>query len=193
MVEAESLSTIMAVQVWKFIWRNIFTRFEIPESMVTDNGTLFIDQEFRGFLTSYKVKHHFISVVHPQANGHVEAANKVVLRGLKKRLDEAKRPWADELEIVLWSYWMTLKSTIGETPSKLSYEVDAMMLVELEEPSPRVILWATNSEALQEEVDLSSEAGEIVHIWEKSLKQRITRKYKFAIDPQKFEEGDFVL
>ena len=65
-MEVELLSTITAAQAWKFIWRNIFTRFRIPNSVVTDNGTQLINQKFQCFLASYKVKHHFTFVSTPK-------------------------------------------------------------------------------------------------------------------------------
>ena len=85
---------------------------------------------------------------HPQANDQVEATNKVVLRGWKKRLDDRKGTWADKLGSVLWLYRMTSQSTTGETPFKLTYEVDVMILIEVEEPSPRVIFRTTSSDDL---------------------------------------------
>ena len=107
---------------------------------------------------------------HPQANGQIEAANKVILRGLKKRLEDKKGSWADKLGSVLWSYRTTPHSTTGETPFKLTYREDAMIPMEVEEPSPRVIFWSTSSESIREEIDLSSEARKMAHIREKALK-----------------------
>ena len=77
---------------------------------------------------------------HPQVNGQVEAANKVILEGLKKRLNEAKASWADELESVLWAYQTTLHSAIGETPFCLTYGMDIIFPIEIGELSPRVLL-----------------------------------------------------
>ena len=37
-VEAEVLVNIQDVDVKKFVWRNIVTRFGVPESLVSDNG-----------------------------------------------------------------------------------------------------------------------------------------------------------
>ena len=85
------------------------------------------------------MKHHFTLVEQPQANGQVEVANKIVLRGLKKRLDGTKGAWADELRSILWSYRTNLHLITGETPFKLTYGVNTMILVKFEEPSPRVI------------------------------------------------------
>ena len=38
---------------------------------------------------------------HPQTNGQAEAANKVILNGLKKRLGKANGRWTEELIKVL--------------------------------------------------------------------------------------------
>ncbi|RDX87976.1 hypothetical protein CR513_30486, partial [Mucuna pruriens] len=39
----------------------------------------------------------FTFVEHPKSNGQAEAVNKVILRGLRKRLEEAKGRWVEEL------------------------------------------------------------------------------------------------
>ena len=138
------------------------------------------------------MQHHFTSANQPQANSQIKAV-KVILQGLKKRLNEAKYTWANEIGSILWSYRMTPQLTMGKTPFKLTFEVNAMIPVEVKEPSPRDIFQALNFEALQEEVDFSSKARKMAHIWEKVLKQRITRRYNSAIVPRKFEKGDLVL
>ena len=38
---------------------------------------------------------------YPQRNGQVEAVNKVIVNGLKKRLDDVKGKWVEELSHVL--------------------------------------------------------------------------------------------
>jgi len=47
------------------------------------------------------IKQHFTSMEHPQTNVQVESANKVILRGLDRRLEEAKVSWPEELMHVL--------------------------------------------------------------------------------------------
>ena len=39
--------------------------------------------------------------VYPQSNGQVEATNKTIVNGMKKRLESAKGKWAKELPNVL--------------------------------------------------------------------------------------------
>ncbi|XP_025678147.1 uncharacterized protein [Arachis hypogaea] len=115
-IKAEPLASITATQCRKFLWRQIITRFGIPEIVISDNGTQFADKKFREFLKGLRISHRFSSVEHLQTNGQVESANKVIVKGLKKWLDEAKGLWADELGSVLWSYRITPQTTTGETP-----------------------------------------------------------------------------
>ena len=58
---------------------------------------------------------------------------------------------------------------MGKTPFKLTYRVDAMIPVEIEEPNPLVIFQSTSSNALREEADLTNEAKEMAHIWGKDV------------------------
>ncbi|XP_016178420.1 uncharacterized protein LOC107620821 [Arachis ipaensis] len=81
----------------------VITRFGIPEVIISENGTQFTDKKFTEFLTGRGIKQKFSSVEHPQTNGQVESANKVILLGFKKRLDNKKGAWADKLASVLWS------------------------------------------------------------------------------------------
>lgn len=83
------------------------------------------------------VKDKFSSAKHPQPNRQEEYANKVILNGLKKRLDNTKGLWAEEVNQVLWSYHTTPHSYIEETPFKLTFGSDTMKSVEVKEPTLR--------------------------------------------------------
>ncbi|XP_029148809.1 uncharacterized protein [Arachis hypogaea] len=131
-----------------------------------------------------------LKCLHPDQTDYVEAANKVVLLGLKKRLDSKKGNWADELPSVLWSYRTTEQSATGETPFRLTYGVDAVIPVEIGEPSPRLLL-AGMSEAVEK--DLIEETREMAHLTETALKQRIALRYNAKVLKRDFEERDLVL
>jgi len=89
-IEAEPLAIITANQIQKFVWKNIICRYGIPHTIITDNGRQFIDRGLAEFYRNLKIKHITSSVEHPQTNDQTEAANKVILGQLKKRLDNAK-------------------------------------------------------------------------------------------------------
>ncbi|RDY02646.1 hypothetical protein CR513_13868, partial [Mucuna pruriens] len=137
----------------------------------------------------------FTSVEHPQSNGQAEAANKVILQGLRKRLEEAKGRWAKELPQALWSYHTTPYSTTNETSFRLTFSTEAMILVEIGEPSPRNSLFepSGNEEELRTNLDLLQEAREIAHVKEYAMKTRAERKYNRKVIPRNFKIGDLVL
>ncbi|XP_025664392.1 uncharacterized protein [Arachis hypogaea] len=189
-IEAEPLASLSSSNCKKFMWRQVITHFGIPEVVISDNGTQFTDKKFTEFLTGLGIKQKFSSVEHPQTNGQVESANKVILLGLKKRLENKKGAWADELASVLWSYRTTEQSSTGETPFCLTYGVDAVIPVEIGEPSPRLLL-AGVDEAMEK--DLVEETREMTHLSETALKQRIALRYNTKVLRRDFGERDLVL
>ncbi|XP_016168649.1 uncharacterized protein LOC107611209 [Arachis ipaensis] len=136
------------------------------------------------------IKQKFSSVEHPQTNGQVESANKVILLGLKRRLDNEKGAWADELASVLWSYRTTEQSSTGKTTFRLTYGVDTVIPVEVGELSPRLLLKGVE-EAVEK--DLVDEARESAHLSEVALKQRMALRYNTKVLRREFEENDLVL
>lgn len=136
-IEVEPLACISAHQVQNFFWRNIITRFGIPHTLVTDNDLQFTDRKLNEFLAGLGIQHKVTSVEHPQTNSQAESTNKVILTKLKKQLGEVKGAWAEQLPEVLWAYRCTPQSTTQETPFRLVYGSEAMIPVEIGEPSFR--------------------------------------------------------
>ncbi|XP_068466216.1 uncharacterized protein [Phaseolus vulgaris] len=110
-------------------------KFDLPQVIITDNGRQFTDRGLAEFYVKLHIKHVTSSVEHPQTNSQAEAANKVILNDLKKRLGPAKGNWTEELLEVLWAYRCTPQSTTQETPYSLTYDTEAMIPVEIGEPS----------------------------------------------------------
>ncbi|XP_072060215.1 uncharacterized protein [Arachis hypogaea] len=189
-IEAEPLASISSSNCRKFMWRQVITRFGIPEVVISDNGTQFTDKKFTEFLNGLGIRQRFSSVEHPQTNGQVESANKVILSGLKKRLDNKKGAWADEHAAVLWSYRTTEQSSTKETPFRLTYGVDAVIPVEIGESSPRLLLKGVE-EAIEK--DLIDETREMAHLTETALKQRMALRYNTKVIKREFEPNDLVL
>ncbi|XP_030970090.1 uncharacterized protein LOC115990394 [Quercus lobata] len=105
--KAEALANIRDIDMKKFVWKNIVTRFGVPNSLITDNGLQFDSKAFRAFCSELGIKNKYSTTAYLQSNGQVEAVNKTILNGLKRRLDGVKGRWAEELPNVLWAYHTT--------------------------------------------------------------------------------------
>jgi hypothetical protein len=83
------------------------------------------------------------------------------------RLEDAKGAWVDNLYQVLWSYRTTPQITTGETPFRLVYRADAVIPIEIGEPSWRVMHTPQNNEEVpREELDLADEVRELARLTE---------------------------
>ena len=94
-VEAELLTNIKDMDAKRFIWKNIVTRFGIPRTLILDNGLQFDNKAFRRYCCDLGITNKYSTLAYPQENGHVETVNKVIVNGLKKKLDDAKGKWVE--------------------------------------------------------------------------------------------------
>ena len=130
-IEAEPLAKITTKNILRFFKRNILARFGAPLLVISNNGIQFTDRKFQYYLRDLNLKQSLTSIEYPQDNGAAESANNVVLRGIRRRLDEAKTRWTEELHTVLWAYRTTPHSTTSESPFYLTYGTEAVIPIEL--------------------------------------------------------------
>ena len=100
-VEAEAVATITQKSVKKFLWENIICRFGIPQWIIIDNGPQLKGDKISHFCSNLHIIMNPSSVYHPKTNDQVESSNKSILESLKKRLDDAKSLWVEELPSTL--------------------------------------------------------------------------------------------
>ena len=103
-VEAEPLANIKDVDAMKFVWKNIVTQFGVPHFLISNNGLQFHCKSFRRYCCKLGITNKYSTPAYPQENRQGKAVNKVIVNGLKKRLDDAKAKWVEELPHVLWTY-----------------------------------------------------------------------------------------
>jgi len=193
-VEAEALANITAWQVHSFVWRNIVCCFGLPHTIITDNDRQFIDKKLKDFYKQVGIRHVTSSVEHPRTNGQAEAMNKVIVAELKKRLGEAKGAWVDELPQVLWAYRCTPHGTTEESPFNLTYGTNAMLPVEVGEPTLRREMQnlEVNCGRMREELDWMTERRERVTLGAEACKRMVARRYNAKVKLRSFIRGDLV-
>ena len=193
--EAEALANSWDTDVKKFVWKNIVTRFEVPNSLITDNGLQFDSKAFRAFCSDLSIRKKYSTLAYLQSNGQVEAVNKTILNGLKRRLDGAKGRWAEELPNVLWAYRTTPRSSTGETLFSLTYGAEAVIPTEVRLCSARVTGFdpAQNVDLMMERLDWLEECREAATIWLAKYQQKLAQRYNQDVKGMEFSAGELVL
>jgi len=78
-VEAVALPENDGKSVAGFLKKNIFSRFGIPKTIISDGGSHFCNKVFSALLTKYGVKQHKVATpYHPQTSGQVEVSNREI-------------------------------------------------------------------------------------------------------------------
>ncbi|XP_075101687.1 uncharacterized protein LOC142177121 [Nicotiana tabacum] len=161
-----SLQKIGERKVVDFLWKNIICWFGIPKYISCDNGPLFIGSKVTKILEDLKIKRITSSPYHSSLNGQADSTNKVIIQNLKKRLVAAKGKWPEELPGVLWAYRTTIKSSMEEAPFSIVYGAEALIPVEVGEPTLRYFRMEedANNEAWLVKLELLDEHRDLAHI-----------------------------
>ena len=114
-IEAVATSSTSSKAVIEHL-RTPFAQFSILESIVTDNGTGFVSEEFQSFLKTNGVRHTTSPPYHPSSNGLAECAVQIVKKGLRKITSGSM---STRLAEVLFSYRITPQGTTGLAPAEL--------------------------------------------------------------------------
>nr|XP_009619834.1 uncharacterized protein LOC104111771 [Nicotiana tomentosiformis] len=146
------------------------------------------------FFQNWQIKRITSSPYHPVTNGQAESTNKIIINNLKTRLEKSKGNWPEELPGVLWACRTTTKTATGETPFLLLSGSEALIPVEIGEPSMRFTLATeeSNDEELRTNLDLLEQRREAALIRMTSQKQIIERYYNRKAHLRYFKIGDFI-
>jgi hypothetical protein len=154
----------------KFI-KSIICRFEVPNRIITDNGSQFTSVALQGYCEDLDIQICYASPAHPESNRQVECANAEILKGIKTLsydgLKKHVKKWIDELPCTLWGNRTSPSQATGETPFFMVYGAEAVLPPEVTMGSLRV---KTYDEAMQdqlwhEDIDLVDERR-----WQSAIK-----------------------
>jgi transposase InsO family protein len=140
-VEYKPLVKFSATKAVEFM-QDIIYRIGMPNRIIIDLSSPFMAIKFKSWAQDCGISIDYASVTHPQANGQVERANKLLLARLKPRLfDELKDfgdKWIYELPKVVWALHTQQSRATGYSPFFLVDGLEAILSADLIWNSPKV-------------------------------------------------------
>ena len=141
------------------------------------------------------IANRYSTPTYPQGNGQDEAVNKVIVNGLKKRLDDVKGRWVKELPHVLWTYRTTPSKSTGETPFSMTYRAEAIIPLEINFPTLKTSTFCpnVNNELLEKCLDLIEERRERAMVQLAYYQHKLKQGYDAKVKLRPLAPGDLVL
>ena len=117
------------------------------------------------------------------------------MNGLKKRLDDAKGRWVEELPHVFWKYRTTLQKSTGETPFSMTYGTEAVIPLENGFPTMRTSAFTSdgNNELLKKNLDLIEKRRDNAMVQLAYYQHKLKQGYNMNVKLRSLAPGDLVL
>ncbi len=77
----------------QFVKEYIVHQFGVPQIITTDQGSIFVSDEFVKFADSMGIELLNSSPYYAQANGQAEASNKNLIKLIKRKISDFPRQW----------------------------------------------------------------------------------------------------
>jgi hypothetical protein len=126
-VEAIPMKSVTSKDVINFDKEHVIHRFGIPQTIMTDGGSVFISEEFRKFTADVGIKLIRSSPYYAQANGQAEASNQSLIKLIKRKIHEHPRRWHEVLSEALWAHRISCHGATKSSPYHLLYGQEAVL------------------------------------------------------------------
>ena len=128
----------------------------IPDSIVSDRGSIFTSQFWKALSKSLDLKQRLSTSFHPQTDGQTERMNQTVEQYLRIYCNYHQDNWSELLSLAKFSYNNTQHTSIGCSPFYANYSYNPQFNVELHPfskyPVPTAKERAEQLKALHEEL-----------------------------------------
>ena len=180
-----------------FVKEHIVYQFGIPQTITTDQGTMFMLGEFDEFAIGMGIKVLNSSPYYAQANGQAEASNKGIIKLIKQKIEENPRRWHTLLSEALWSYRMACHGATRVSPYQLVYAHDAVLPWEIKTGSRRVfskdqLIVDDYTALMKDELDDLARHRLRALISIEENKKREAKGYDKRVKAKEFAGGDLV-
>ena len=125
----------------------------------------------------------------------MKVTNRTLLKIIKTKLDDAKGTWPEKLPNVLWAYMTTARSPTRETPFKLTYGTEVVILVEVGVTNTRRAVFSKegNDKKLRLNLDCLDKVRDEASSRMEKYQQKMAEYYNKREKLRQLDIGDLIL
>ena len=160
-------------------------RFGVPRILMSDRDSAFLASVFAHLAAHLGITRLTAAPYHPEGNASIESFHRTLNTGLRS-IDQARVPFDEALQLVLFGYRATIHSTTGHSPCFLAFGTDPRLAPDCD--------WRTESAPTMHErfKFLSTLRLDVQLQAQNALNRQNALKNQGRI-PTTFEEGQLVL
>jgi transposase InsO family protein len=113
---------------------DMIATFGCPSRIVTDNVSYFKSEPLDKFCEQFKISLIHSTPYYPQGNGLAESSNKILIKLIKRLLEDNKRAWDSNLKFALSANRVKTKKSLGTSPFRLVYGMEVVFPMQLALP-----------------------------------------------------------
>ena len=102
--EAFPLESADAISVAQVLYREIFTRYGCPGTIISDRGTHFVNSLIEAVCHIFGIRRSKTSAYHPQTNSACERYNSFIHSSLKTYVDDSQSDWPKYLPGIMMAF-----------------------------------------------------------------------------------------
>lgn len=96
----------------KFIQNQILYRLQIPETIISYQGIVFMSNKVVPFTQQFGIKIIHSMPIYAQANQQVQDINKIIIKLIRKYVEKKPRCWHETISNTLWAIKNTKNNAI---------------------------------------------------------------------------------
>jgi transposase InsO family protein len=197
-VEIFALRSTTSSDVANVLSNEVFSRFGLPQFIVSDNGPQFASNLFGDFCQTLGVSQRFTANYHPQSN-MTERVNRTLKPMIAIYAENRPQSWDKEVQKLAFAIRTSINETTGETPAFMMFGRDLRepidILVGEATPGPPTTTTTEQTEITKYRtklVDNLRAAYNIVREHAEIAKLKQKTRYDEHVTVRNFQEGDLV-
>ena len=108
--EAFPLKTQEATEIANVLYKEVFTRYGAPRTIISDRGKNFMSKLISALCEIFQVTRHHTSSYHPQTNSACERMNSVIAQSLRAYCNKNQLDWPEKLPGIMMAYRMGIST-----------------------------------------------------------------------------------